>query len=61
MGADQNYGSLFGPLDFKENTVIQTPERPIILIDPHILCFLLFRLRASLLYELVSANLAQYF
>ena len=26
----------FGPLDYKENTIIQTPKGPIILINPHV-------------------------
>ena len=36
VGVDQNYGHLFGPLDYKEYTIIQTPKGPIILINPHV-------------------------
>ena len=28
----------FGPLDYKEYTIIQTPKGPIILINPHVDC-----------------------
>ena len=37
MGVDQNYGPLFGPLDCKEYTIIETPKGPVILINPHML------------------------
>ena len=36
MGVDQNYGPLFGPLDYKEYGIIQTPKGPTILINPQI-------------------------
>ena len=35
LGVDQKLWAPFGPLDYKEHTIIQTPKGPIILINPH--------------------------
>ena len=37
LGVDQKLWAPFGPLDYKEYTIIQTPKGPIILINPHLL------------------------
>ena len=34
LGVDQNYRPPFGPLDYREYTIVQTPNGPIILINP---------------------------